>query len=152
MIPPGAFLDEPHQDDELCLLSPASHHFISSSFGNQEHLRQNEGPASIDIHPDDAAARNRRWPTRTYRKCARLVRGRLLDYGRRAARRRGDAQGLWHQNNLGHSVNSTTSDALADFAGQSTFHSNYVRAAGGNFWFFAANRKVPNLSLIPSAI
>jgi hypothetical protein len=36
-------------------------------------------------------------------------------------------KGRWLSHSLdGHNVNSTTSDALADLAGQSTFHSNLV--------------------------
>ncbi len=124
---PGAFLDEAHKDDELCLLSPASHHFISSSFGNQEHARQSEGPASIDIHPDDA---NRRGLAHGQRVRVENARGwfeancSITENVRPGVV--GTRKGLWHQNNQGHGVNSTTSDVLADFAGQSTFHSNYV--------------------------
>ena len=35
-------------------------------------------------------------------------------------------KGRWAKHNGGRNVNWTTSDALADLAGQSTFHSNRV--------------------------
>ena len=46
--------------DLLPLLSPAAHHFVSSTFGNQERLIAKEGKEStptLRIHPLDAEAR-----------------------------------------------------------------------------------------------
>ncbi len=41
----------------LPLLCPAAHHFVSSTFGNQEHLIAKEGAPTLRIHPQDAAVR-----------------------------------------------------------------------------------------------
>ena len=43
--------------DLLPLLSPAAHHFISSTLGNQERLIAKEGAPTLRIHPLDAEAR-----------------------------------------------------------------------------------------------
>src|SRR5437588_2878062 len=43
--------------DALELITGASHHFVSSSLGNQAGLLKGEGPAFIEIHPDDAGPR-----------------------------------------------------------------------------------------------
>jgi anaerobic selenocysteine-containing dehydrogenase len=125
---PGAFIDDPCDDDELCLLSPASHHFVSSSFGDQQRQRQAEGPAAIEMHPDDA---RKRGLTQGQKVRVENERGwfeavcSITDAVRPgvAATRKG----LWHKHNDGRGVNCTTSDELADLAGQSTFHSNHVR-------------------------
>jgi anaerobic selenocysteine-containing dehydrogenase len=125
---PGAFADVRHADDELCLISPASHHFVSSSFAGREDLRAAEGGATIEIHPTDALTRG---VANGDRVRVENQRGwfdgvcSVTDSVRQgvAATRKG----LWHQHNQGQGVNCTTSDELADFAGQSTFHSNYVR-------------------------
>ncbi len=125
---PGAFLDDPCGPGELCLLSPASHHFISSSLAGQEAQRRAEGTASVEVHPDDAQSLSL---TDGDRVRVENQRGwfdavcTVTDHVRPgvAATRKG----LWHKHNQGHGVNCTTPDELADFAGQSTFHSNHVR-------------------------
>jgi anaerobic selenocysteine-containing dehydrogenase len=125
---PGNFVDVQLAEDELCLLSPASHHFVSSSFGDQEHQRNSEGRTTIEMHSSEANKRKLAHGDRVRVEnshgwfdavCA------VTDHVRPgvAATRKG----LWHKNNNGHGVNCTTSDELADFNGQSTFHSNAVR-------------------------
>ncbi len=115
-------------DDRLVLISAASHHFVSSSMANQPGLLAKEGEPRIDLHPDDAAARrigdgdevivsNARGEFRLRASITTSVRP-----GVACA-----PKGRWPS--LGpdaHNVNWTTSDALADLAGQSTFHSNLV--------------------------
>ncbi|CAN5362874.1 molybdopterin oxidoreductase family protein [soil metagenome] len=125
---PGNFVDVASQGEELCLISPAGHHFVSSTFGGQDGLRAAEGPATIDIHPEDARTRglvhgervrienSRGWFDASCSVTDRVRRGVAAT-----------CKGLWHQFNGGTGVNCTTSDELADFAGQSTFHNNYVR-------------------------
>lgn len=115
--PPGA----------LDLISPAAHHFVTSSLANQPgHLRR-EGSPFVEIHPDDAAARGI-----AHGMTVRVSNGRgwcdlraVITDGVRpgvvAA-----PKGRWSQHSGGRNVNWTTSDALGDFAGQSTFHSNKV--------------------------
>ncbi len=125
---PGEFFDVPSTPEELCLLSPAGHHFVSSTFGGQEGLRQAEGAAAIDIHPEDARQRGLAHGERVRVENARGWFDAICQISDRA--RPGVAatcKGLWHKFNDGTGVNCTTSDELADFAGQSTFHSNYVR-------------------------
>jgi len=112
----------------LPLLCPAAHHFVSSTFGNQEQLIAKEGAPTLRIHPTDAVARG-------------IQQGQLV----RVSNERGECQlvanitedvrpgvlattTVWwpkfspDQRN----VNWTTSDRLADFNGGSTFYTNLV--------------------------
>src|SRR5262249_6050790 len=133
---PGSF-DE--QGDEGCcegrwdpagalhLLTPASHHFVTSSLASQPGLLRSAGTPLVEIHPSDAAARGIRAGDPV-----------IVEKGRGWCRLRAvvtDAvrpgvvvspKGRWGKLNGGRNVNWTTPDALADLAGQSTFHSNRV--------------------------
>jgi anaerobic selenocysteine-containing dehydrogenase len=114
-------------DEALSLLTGASHHFVSSSFASQPGLLKNAGSPFVEIHPTDAARRG-------------IVSGDavLVANGRGWCRLRAvvtDAvrpgvvvspKGRWAKLDGGRCVNWTTSDALADLAGQSTFHTNRV--------------------------
>jgi anaerobic selenocysteine-containing dehydrogenase len=136
---PGSFAG---QDDggsfgtratSLLLVSPASHHFVSSSLASQPGLLKNAGKPFLEIHPADAAARG-------------IVAGDLVEVanGRGAFQVRAvvteavrsgvvaSPKGRWGRLSGGRNTNWTTSDALADLAGQSTFHSNrvWVRRVG----------------------
>jgi anaerobic selenocysteine-containing dehydrogenase len=116
------------QDDRLALISGAAHHFVSSSLANVPSLLKREGEPFIELNPQDALARG-------------IAPGDLVEVS--SARgscylravvttttQRGVAvspKGRWPSLNAdGRNINSTTSDALADLAGQSTFHSNLV--------------------------
>ncbi len=118
----------PGPDAPLICISAASHHFVSSSFGNQPSLRAREGTPYVEIHPADAALRG-------------VVSGDTV----RLASTRGwctlravvtdDAapgvviapKGQWASLAPdGRNINFTTPDALGDLAGQSTFHTNAV--------------------------
>jgi anaerobic selenocysteine-containing dehydrogenase len=113
--------------EALELLTPAAHHFVSSSFANQPGLLASAGPAVLEIHPDDAARRgiasgdtvvvfNGRGSCRLRAVVTDAVRpGVVLS-----------PKGRWAKLNGGSNVNWTTSDALGDMAGQSTFHCNRV--------------------------
>ncbi len=113
----------------LVLISGAAHHFVSSSMANQASLLAKEGTPYIEINTQDAAARG-------------IVSGDTVIVANergscelRAVVTEGVLQGVaiapkGHWGRLspdGRNVNYTTSDALADFAGQSTFHSNLVQ-------------------------
>ncbi|MDQ6644814.1 MAG: molybdopterin oxidoreductase family protein, partial [Chloroflexota bacterium] len=124
-------LKEPAQrsgNARLPLLCPAAHHFMSSTFGNQERMIAKEGAPTLRIHPLDAAPRG-------------ILDGQLV----RVSNERGECQlvaevsedvrpgvlattTVWwpkfspDQRN----VNWTTSDRLADFNGGSTFYTNMV--------------------------
>jgi anaerobic selenocysteine-containing dehydrogenase len=117
----------------LNLLTGASHHFVSSSFAGQPGLLEKEKTPFVEIHPTDAAARNitngdvviiensRGW-CKLRAVVTDVVRPGVLV----------SPKGRWakldpfRNGNAGHNVNWTTSDALGDMAGQSTFHSNKV--------------------------
>ena len=125
----------------LHLITGAAHHFVTSSMANQDSLVDLEGTPFVEIHPDDAAARsivdgdivvveNRRGWCKLRAVVTDAVRPGVLasPKGRWAKRdpfRNGDG-GLSPEPVEGRNVNWTTSDALADLAGQSTFHSNKV--------------------------
>lgn len=114
-------------DESLQLLTPASHHFVSSSLANQPGLLKNAGPAFVEIHPDDAARRgilNDDTVVVYNGRGSCLLRAVVTD-----AVRPGVAfspKGRWAKLHGGSNVNWTTSDALADLGGQSTFHSNRI--------------------------
>ena len=119
---------KPKETAWLPLLCPAAHHFVSSTFGNQELLRIKEQAPTLRIHPRDAAPRG-------------IVHGQTV----RVSNERGSCQlvadvteevrpgvlattTVWwprfspEQRN----INWTTSDRLADFGGNSTFYTNMV--------------------------
>jgi len=118
----------------LRLVTPAAHHFVTSSFANHDDLERLEGEPFLEINPADAADRhildgdvvlveNRRGA------CA--LRAVITD--RVGAGVVASPKGYWtSRSNPGlagrnrGNVNWTTNDALADFAGQSTFHTNDV--------------------------
>ncbi len=127
--------------EPLNLLTGAAHHFVSSSLASQPGLLRREGSPFVEIHPVDAAARaiadgdeviieNGRGWCRLRAVVTDAVRPGVL----------ASPKGRWarldpfgHGQNdrsasiiSGRNVNWTTSDALGDMAGQSTFHSNQV--------------------------
>jgi anaerobic selenocysteine-containing dehydrogenase len=126
---PAEFADAGRQTpNALVLITGASHHFVSSSMANQPSLEAKEGTPYVEINPDDADARgivhgadvtlsNERG-TITLRAIVTtdVPPGVAVAPKGRWARRSPDH----------HNVNWLTSDALADIAGQSTFHSNLV--------------------------
>lgn len=111
----------------LALVTAASHHFVSSSLANVPSLVAREGTPYLEIHPDDAAARaittgdpviveNARGWCRLRAVVSDTVRPGVV----------ASPKGRWAKHTGGRNVNWTTSDALADMAGQSTFHSTWV--------------------------
>jgi len=116
------------EDDRLALISGASHHFVSSSMANVPSLLRREGEPFVELHPEDARARG-------------VSDGDLVEVSsaRGSCRLRAvvtqttqpgvavSPKGHWPGLSAdGRNINWTTSDALADLAGQSTFHSNLV--------------------------
>jgi anaerobic selenocysteine-containing dehydrogenase len=117
----------------LDLITGAAHHFTTSSMANQPGLVAREGTPFVEIHPADAALRqindgdtviieNGRGWCKLRAVVTEAIRPGVL----------ASPKGRWarldpFQNGEGgRNVNWTTSDALADMAGQSTFHSNRV--------------------------
>jgi anaerobic selenocysteine-containing dehydrogenase len=112
----------------LPLLCPAAHHFVSSTFGNQERMIAKEIAPTLRIHPNDAVARNIRSGQlvriSNERGWCRLV-AEVTDAVRPGVLA---TTTVWwpkfspDQRN----VNWTTSDRLADLGGGSTFYTNLV--------------------------
>jgi anaerobic selenocysteine-containing dehydrogenase len=126
--PPAEFRDRAADDTRLVLISGAAHHFVSSSLANQPGLRAKEGTPYVEINPADAAARgiaegdDVRVESARGSCVLRAVVTANVAPGVAVA-----PKGQWQQLSPdGRNVNWTTSDALADLAGQSTFHSNLV--------------------------
>jgi anaerobic selenocysteine-containing dehydrogenase len=119
----------------LTLISGAAHHFVTSSMANQPSLLEREGTPFVEIHPSEAAARgiadgdtvvveNQRGWCKLRAVVTDAVRpGVLASPKGRWAKLDG---GRNPSTGSGRNVNWTTPDALADLAGQSTFHSNRV--------------------------
>ncbi len=124
----GAEIHSPAHKMPLILISGAAHHFVSSSLANIPSLLVKEGTPFIEINPLDATARGIASGdevivenTRGWCRLRAVVTNNVPP-GVAAA-----PKGRWGQfASEGHNINWTTSDALADLAGQSTFHSNLV--------------------------
>ncbi|MCK6628891.1 MAG: molybdopterin oxidoreductase family protein [Anaerolineae bacterium] len=126
-----------HFASPLTLISGAAHHFVTSSMANQPSLLEREGTPFVEINPADAAIRSitdgdtvvveneRGWCT------LRAVVTDAIRPGVLAS-----PKGRWAKLDGGRNVNWTTPDALADLAGQSTFHSNrvWIRKAEDRRW------------------
>ena len=128
-VAPAEFASKSENDTRLTLITAAAHHFVSSSLANVPSLLAKEGAIPwIEIHPDDASRRGISHDAlvvvaNARGKCQlRAVVTEHVPPGVVVA-----PKGRWQSRSLdGHNVNWTTSDALADLAGQSTFHSNLV--------------------------
>ena len=115
-------------NDRLVLISAAAHHFVSSSMANMPGLLAKEGMPFVELHPQDAAARGIRSGDEV------IVGNARGSCQLRAVVTEGVLPGVaiapkgrWASHSPdGRAINWTTSDALADLAGQSTFHSNLV--------------------------
>jgi anaerobic selenocysteine-containing dehydrogenase len=113
----------------LVLLSGAAHHFVSSSFANQDKLVAKEGPPFVEINPADAQARGiahgQEVVVENARGWCRLRAHVTADVPPGVAVA---PKGYWGLRSPGgRNVNWLTSDALADLGGQATFHSNLVQ-------------------------
>jgi anaerobic selenocysteine-containing dehydrogenase len=116
------------QHSTLTLISGASHHFVSSSFGNQPSLRAKEGSPFIEINPQDAAAYGiadgADVRVESERGWCRLRAVITTDVAPGVAVA---PKGQWARLSPdGRNINWTTSDALADLGGGATFHGNQV--------------------------
>ncbi|HEX6779680.1 MAG TPA: molybdopterin-dependent oxidoreductase, partial [Ktedonobacterales bacterium] len=129
--PPAEFVRNRQSDVQehpLVLISGASHHFTSSSLANLPSLTSKEGTPYVEISPADAARRGISSGDEVIIENERgwlQLRALVTDNvppGVAVA-----PKGRWGQLSPGgRNINWTTSDALADLAGQSTFHSNLV--------------------------
>jgi anaerobic selenocysteine-containing dehydrogenase len=124
----------PSGAQHLVLISGASHHFVTTSMANQPSLLAKEGTPFVEVNPKDARARGIADGDRVVVESARgwcELRAVVTDDvppGVAVA-----PKGRWAKLSPdGRNVNWTTSDALADLAGQSTFHSNLVQLRPAN--------------------
>ncbi|HEX5166649.1 MAG TPA: molybdopterin-dependent oxidoreductase, partial [Thermomicrobiales bacterium] len=125
--PPSEFADV-ERGSKLVLMSPAAHHFVSSSLANVPKLMRLEQTPSIDINPADAAERGIAHGddviVENQRGWCRLRAVVTDDVPPGVAI---SVKGQWPKLAPGgRNINYVTSDALADLGGQSTFHSNLV--------------------------
>ncbi|WP_298817731.1 molybdopterin-containing oxidoreductase family protein [Chloroflexus sp.] len=127
--PPTEYVNHPLTEGWLTLISAAPHHFVSSSLANQPSLRAKEGPPVLEMNPADAALRGiRDGDTVTVGNERGQCRLRAVISDNVPVGVVFAAKGHWAcLSPDGRNVNWTTSDALADLGGQSTFHSNRVR-------------------------
>jgi anaerobic selenocysteine-containing dehydrogenase len=130
---PGRFKDD--EDDRtfadpalaLQLVTGASHHFVSSSLASQPGLLRCAGEPFVEIHPEDAVLRGITDGDALVVENGRgwfPVRARVTDTVRRGVVV--SPKGRWSKLSGGRNANHTTTDALGDMAGQSTFHSTRV--------------------------
>ena len=106
----------------------------TSSFANNPRLEHLEGKPFVEINPADAAARDISDGDRVIVANARgwcILQAVVTTNIRPGAL--ASPKGRWLKNDpnmtangSGRNINWTTPDTLADFAGQSTFHSNQV--------------------------
>ncbi len=108
----------------LAMISPPARHFLNSSFVNVQALRQMEGEPYLELHPQDAAARDiadgsvvRVFNQRGSYRCVARISERA---------RPGVVVGLglwWRKHGLdGRNVNELTSQALTDLGRAPTFY------------------------------
>ena len=120
-------MDDATDGDGLALVSPASHHFVSSSLAGQPGLLKNAGTPFVEIHPDDARRRgiadgdvvlvgNARGECRLRAVVTDAVRPGVV----------ASPKGRWGKLSGGRNVNWLTTDTLADLAGQASYHSSRV--------------------------
>lgn len=117
----------------LQLLTPPSPTFLNSTFVNVDSLRKSAGERTLEIHPDDAAARG-------------IVDGQTVSVFNGRGRFRAKAVlahtvkpgvvvslGLWWRKwtDDGANCNATTSTATTDLGGGATFFDNLVEVAAG---------------------
>lgn len=114
-------------NDAFTLISAAAHHFVTSTFANQAALVDREGEPFVEIHPDDAARHHIQtgdWVRLENGRGFCDLQARVTDGVRPGVV--ASPKGRWGRMGNGRNINWLTSDALADMAGQSTFHSSRV--------------------------
>jgi anaerobic selenocysteine-containing dehydrogenase len=118
-------------DGRLPLLCPAAHHFVSSTFANQQLLRTKEGAPTLRIHPDDAVPRGIRDGQMVRVSNERGWCDLVADVTEDIRPGVLATTTVWWPRFSpgGRNVNWTTSDRLADFNGGSTFYTNLVTVA-----------------------
>jgi anaerobic selenocysteine-containing dehydrogenase len=113
----------------LALVTPANHYFLNSIFANVARQRQRAGPATLLIHPDDAAPRGIADGDEV-----RVANGRgsFLAAAEVSDRVRpgvvASTKGRWPEHaSDGATVNATVSERDSDMGSGAVFHDNRVR-------------------------
>jgi anaerobic selenocysteine-containing dehydrogenase len=115
----------------LALIAGASHYLLNSMFANVPDLERRQGPPSIVLHPDDAAARglldgdvarihNDRGEFRATVRVSDAVRPGVA----------GASKGFWPKRVAGAAnANATVAERDSDMGGGAVFHDNRVQVA-----------------------
>jgi anaerobic selenocysteine-containing dehydrogenase len=113
----------------LAMVSPASHYFLNSSFGNVPSLLRQAREPQVEIHALDAAARgivDGDWVEIVNSRGACQMRARVTETGVRPGVV-ATATVWWNRLSPdGRNANWTTSDALTDYGNGASFHGNLV--------------------------
>jgi anaerobic selenocysteine-containing dehydrogenase len=130
-VEPEEFRRHPVSEGWLHVISGAAHHFVTSSMANQPSLLRKEGEPYIEIAAADAVTRGISTGDTVLVENARgSCRLRAIVSADVTSGTASAPKGFWgNLSRDGRNINWTTSDALADLAGQSTFHSNAVRVS-----------------------
>jgi anaerobic selenocysteine-containing dehydrogenase len=115
----------------LAMISPPARHFLNSTFVNVTSLRSTEGEPTLEIHPDDAAARGivDGADVRVYNdRGALTLRAVVTDRARSGVV---VALSIWWKKLArdGRNANELTSDALTDIGRAPTFYDCLVEVA-----------------------
>jgi len=113
----------------LALVTPASHYFLNSIFANVPRQQQRSGPATLFIHPDDAASRqivagdevrvaNDRGAFFAIADVSNCIRPGVV----------ASTKGRWPvDSKQGATVNITVDERDSDMGGGAVYHDNRVR-------------------------
>jgi len=112
----------------LALVTPADHYFLNSVFANVPRQRRRAGPATLVIHPGDAAPRGIATGDAVRVSNARGAFLAVADVSDRV--RPGvvaSSKGRWPRDSAaGTNVNATVDERDADMGGGAVFHDNRV--------------------------
>jgi anaerobic selenocysteine-containing dehydrogenase len=119
----------------LAMVSPASHYFLNSSFGNVPSLLKQAREPQVEIHALDAAARgimDGEWVEVENARGGCRMRARVTEEGVRPGVVATSTVWWSRFSPDGRNANWTTSDALSDLGNGASFHGNLVevRKAG----------------------
>lgn len=123
-------LDGLSDEYPLRLLTPPAHHFLNSTYGNLEQIKQLEGGEPVLlVHPNDAARYGVTDGARVRISSAQGSVTRRLSVTEKASPGAVIAEGTWWQSSApdGLGINTLTSQRLTDLGGGSTFHNTPVR-------------------------
>ncbi len=118
-----------HARYPLTLITPKAHHFINSSFNDVATLTRREGRPTVEIHPDDAAARGIGGGDRVRvfnDRGACLLHALVTDRVRPGVVA---SPATWWASAFpeGKGINTLTPDREADMGGGATFYTNLVQ-------------------------